>query len=147
MAQVAMGRAAERSALRILLVEDSQDDADLTVVELRRLGYSFTHQRVQDEQNLRLALQATSWDLVLSDWSMPAFSARAALSVVRDCGLDVPFLIVSGTVGEDAAVEALHAGADDFLVKGKLTRLGVAIERELRERELRKSRRRAEEAL
>jgi two-component system cell cycle sensor histidine kinase/response regulator CckA len=146
MAQVAMGRGAGRK-LRVLLVEDSLDDADLTVAELRRLGYALTHERVQDEANLQRALQSASWDLVLSDWSMPSFSALAALAVVRGSGLDVPFLIVSGTVGEDAAVEALHAGANDFLVKGKLTRLGVAIERELLEREVRESRRKTEEAL
>ncbi len=147
MVQVSTERETKKRTLRVLIVEDSEDDAALTVRELRRLGYSFAFERVQDEPNLQRALASGTWDIVLSDWSMPSFSALAALAIVRGQGLDLPFLIVSGTVGEETAVEALHAGADDFLVKGKLTRLGVAIERELRERSLQRARRKTEIAL
>jgi two-component system cell cycle sensor histidine kinase/response regulator CckA len=130
--------------LRLLLVEDSEADADLILRQVKRGGYAPTYSRVEDAQAMREALEADPWDLVLSDWSMPAFSAPAALKVLKESRLDIPFIIVSGTIGEETAVEALRAGADDFLLKDALTRLLPAVERVLRETE---ERRRSEAAL
>jgi len=133
--------------LRLLTIEDSETDAKLIVRELSRAGYSVTFERVQDAVGLRAALQEGSWDLVTSDWSMPGFDARAALLIVREMNPDLSFLIVSGTVGEATAVDAMRAGAHDYVVKDRLARLVPAVERELRESRSRAGRRRAEEAL
>ena len=133
--------------LRLLLVEDSDDDALLVVRELTRGGYEIAYERVWDAGSMRAALDRQSWDLVLSDHSMPQFSGRAALQVLRDSHPDVPFIFVSGTIGEDAAVEAMRLGAQDYLNKSNLRRLVPAIQRELREAEGRRERRRAETAL
>jgi PAS domain S-box-containing protein len=129
------------------MVEDCVDDAELVLIELKRLGYTVTHRRVETAPAMREALASEAWDLILSDFSMPDFSALAAIGVLRESGLDLPLIIISGTVGEDTAVAALHAGAQDFMRKGSLGRLGAAIERELREYAAREARRRAEEAL
>jgi two-component system cell cycle sensor histidine kinase/response regulator CckA len=130
--------------LRVLVVDDMEDDALLVVRELQRSGYAPDWVRVQDEVSLREALTSRSWDLVLSDWSIPGFGALEALATVNASGLDLPFLIVSGTVGEESVVEALHAGAHDFISKDKLVRLSSAVARELREAKGREARRRAE---
>src|SRR6185436_3831003 len=116
----------------------------LLLREFRR-GYEVEFERVETAGAMRAMLSEKEWDLILSDYSMPKFSAPKALEVLEASGLDVPFIIVSGTIGEDVAVEALKAGADDFLVKGKFARLGPAIERELREAEIRRDRKRAED--
>ena len=115
--------------LRVLIVEDSLNDADLVVRELERGGYAVTYERVQTADAMQAALTSSRWDVVLSDYHMPGFSAPAALAVLRATGMDLPFLIVSGTIGEDAAVGALKAGANDFLVKDRLARLVPAIDR------------------
>ena len=133
--------------LRVILVEDSDSDAALLLRDLQRAGYDVVHERVQTAQEMEAALDAGPWDIVLSDYHLPQFDARVCLDVVRASGVDVPVIIVSGTVGEDTAVEALHAGASDFLLKGRLARLGPAIDRELREKQDRDTRRRVEEAL
>jgi len=133
--------------LRVLIVEDSEDDALLLLRELRRSGYEVEFDRVDKASDMQLALNEKAWDLILSDFSMPEFNAPQALEVLKASGLDLPFIIVSGTIGEETAVAALKAGANDFLVKGKFSRLGPAIERELREAESRRERRRAEEQL
>lgn len=133
--------------LRVLIVEDSQDDVLLLSRELRRSGYEVEFERVQTAETMQLALNQRIWDLVLSDFSMPDFSAPQALELLKASGLDLPFIIISGTVGEETAVAALKAGAHDFLVKGKFARLGPAIERELREAESRRQRKRTEEEL
>lgn len=133
--------------LELLLVEDSEDDADLVLLELRRSGFVVNHQRVQTAPAMQEALRARRLDVIISDFSMPRFSAPGALRVLRDSGLDIPFIIVSGTIGEETAVDSLRGGAHDFLVKGKLARLAPTIQRELREAETRRRRREAEEAL
>ncbi|HKE18016.1 MAG TPA: ATP-binding protein [Kofleriaceae bacterium] len=132
-----------RKTLRALLVEDSEDDAELLLRELSRIGFDVVHQRVDTAPGMRAALAEHTWDLVLSDYTMPEFDARAALAVLKESGTDLPFIIVSGAIGEETAVGALKSGAHDFLVKGRLTRLGPAIERELREAGLRRERREA----
>jgi signal transduction histidine kinase len=129
-----------RKTLRVLLVEDCEDDADLLVHELRRAGYDVIAERVQTADEMRAALQGHSWQIVLSDYSLPRFSGPAALAVLKETNIDLPFIMVSGTIGEDTAVDALKAGAADFLVKGRLARLVPAIERELREVDLRRER-------
>ncbi|MGH7411491.1 MAG: response regulator, partial [Candidatus Methylomirabilis sp.] len=133
--------------LRVLIVEDSEDDAALLVRELRRGGYDPEIRRVDTTAAMSAALDRETWDIVISDYTMPRFSAPAALSLFQERGLDVPFIIVSGTVGEDAAVAAMKAGAHDYLMKGKLARLVPAVERELREAEGRRERKRAEVTL
>jgi PAS domain S-box-containing protein len=134
-------------SLRLLLVEDSTDDAELLVHTLRHGGYDIRHERVQTADEMRRALQTAEWDLVISDYSLPTFSGPEALQVLLERGLDLPFIIISGTIGEETAVTALKAGAHDFLVKGRLARLFPAIERELRDVAARRERARAEEAL
>jgi PAS domain S-box-containing protein len=134
--------------LKVLLVEDSEDDALLLLRTLRKGGYDPSWERVDTPQDMEAALDGTSWDLVISDHSMPAFSSSAALGLLRRKGfVDLPFIIVSGQIGEDAAVAAMKAGAHDYLMKDNLARLNSAIERELREAEVRRERRRAETAL
>lgn len=133
--------------LRVLIIEDSENDALLLIRALRKGGYEPVYQRVQTEEGVRAALEAESWDLVLSDHDMPSFSAPAALAVLKESGLDLPFIIVSGAIGEEIAVELMKAGAHDFIKKGKMGRLIPAIERELREAKNRRQQREAEEML
>src|SRR6267378_1983314 len=119
--------------IRVLLVEDSEDDAQLLLRELKRGGYQLAHERVATEAALAAALDRQEWDLVIGDHSMPGFSGIAALVLVRGRGLDVPFISVSGTLTEDMAVAAMKAGANDWVTKGQLKRLIPAVERELRD--------------
>jgi PAS domain S-box-containing protein len=133
-----------KSLLRVLIVEDSEDDAQLIIWEIKRGGYAVEFERVETRTTMEAALSHGSWDIILSDYAMPEFSAMAALATLKASGLDIPFLVVSGTIGEETAVAALKAGAHDFIVKGKLARLIPAMERELRDAETRHSRREAE---
>ena len=133
--------------LRVLIIEDSEDDALLLLRELKHSGYEVEYERVETAQEMESALKQRNWDFILSDFSLPEFSAPQALELLKASGLDLPFIIISGTIGEEIAVAALKAGANDFLVKGKFARLGPAIERELREAESRRERRRAEKQL
>ena len=134
-------------ALRVLHVEDSPDDADLLLRELRRGGYQPEVLRVETAEQMRAALRERVWDVVHPDHSLPAFSAPAAYQLVSETGLDIPFIIVSGTVGEDVAVEAMRTGVQDYLLKGNLRRLVATIERELREADPRAEQRRTREQL
>ncbi len=132
--------------LRVLNVEDSEQDAALIARHLTRAGYDLTLNRVETAETMRAALKNGGWDVILCDYSMPQFNALRALAVAKELKLDIPFIIISGTIGESAAVEAMRAGAHDYLMKDALTRLGPAIERELHELENRRARRRAEGA-
>ena len=133
--------------LSLLLLEDSEDDAALVLRELRREGHAVDCERVDTVDGYLRALDRGGWDLVIADFSMPGFSGREALDLLRGRGLDTPFVFVSGTIGEEAAVDAMKAGASDYILKGRLLRLVPAIERELRDAEVRRQRRQAEEAL
>ncbi len=133
--------------LLALLVEDNEHDAQLVLRELKLGDFDVTFERVDTPEAMAAALAKQPWDLVISDFSMPRFTAPLALALVKERKLDLPFIIVSGTVGEDAAVEALRAGAHDFMPKGKLARLVPAIRRELRDAALRAERLKMEEQL
>jgi PAS domain S-box-containing protein len=129
------------------MVEDSESDATLTLHELRRNDYDVTFERVYTAAAMSDALDGKQWDIVLSDYSMPAFSAPDALKLLQEKNLDLPFIIVSGTIGEETAVAALKAGAHDFFSKQRLILLAPAVERELREAEDRRQRRQVESEL
>ena len=132
--------------LRVLHIEDSATDAKLVIHELQRTGCVIESERVETEAAMCVALEQ-KWDLIISDWSMPKFTAPAALAILKERGLDLPFIIVSGTIGEDKAVEAMRSGAHDYVLKDALGRLTPAIERELRECKERVARRQAESSL
>jgi signal transduction histidine kinase len=129
------------------MVEDVERDALLSVRELKRGGFDVTFERVETREAMFAALHKAPWDIVISDYSLPGFSGPLALALLKEQKLDLPFIIVSGTVGEDIAVEAIHAGANDFLVKGRLERLASAVERELRDVALRAERLKMQEQL
>jgi putative nucleotidyltransferase with HDIG domain len=126
--------------LRILLIEDSEDDARLVLREIQRSGYEVEFERVETAEAMRAALARQTWDLIICDFSLPRFSAPNALELLKKSGHDLPFIIVSGTIGEESAVNALKAGAHDFIIKGNFARLIPAIERERKEAEVRRER-------
>jgi PAS domain S-box-containing protein len=132
-----------RQRLQVLIVDDSADDADLLVLELTRGGFDVVSQRVETGEALQQALTG-DWHVVLCDFSLPRFSGEAALRMVKASGLDVPFIYVSGTIGEEVAVGAMKAGADDYVMKDRLARLVPAVNREVRESD---ERRRAAQGL
>ena len=131
--------------LRALIVEDSEEDCVLLLRALRHDGYELVHKRVDTAEGLQSTLRESTWDCVISDFSMPGFSGISALKIVRDVDLDIPFIFVSGTIGEDVAVEAMRGGAQDYVLKGNLARLLPAINRELMDAEIRREHKRAEE--
>jgi len=133
--------------LRLLLIEDSENDALLVVQALGRSGYDVSFERIDTAPALVAALNRQIWDLAIADFTMPQFSGTAALRIVRERDADLPFIFVSGTIGEDAAVEAMRNGAHDYIMKGNLKRLLPAVERELREASVRRDRRRVEQRL
>ncbi len=134
-------------SLRILIVEDSEEDTELLLHELRRAAFDPAFERVDTPAAMSAALDHQNWDLVVADFSMPQFNALAALELLNKRGLDLPFIIVSGTIGEELAVSAMKNGARDYIMKGNLRRLVPAVERELSEAAQRRERKRAEEEL
>jgi PAS domain S-box-containing protein len=133
--------------LRVLAVEDSTFDAELALLELRRSGFAVELKRVDSRAALTQAIESFEWDLVVCDYGLPGFSSMEALAIVQAHDPDVPFVIVSGTIGEEAAVHALHAGARDVVIKSNLSRLGAVAGRELEEARARRRHRAAEDAL
>jgi signal transduction histidine kinase len=133
--------------LRALLIDDSEEEAQLILAALRAGGFDVHHQRVETAEEMRLALQSAAWDVALSDYSMQRFNALDALDILKERHLDLPFIIVSGTVGEEPAVEAMRLGAHDYLLKAKLTRLVPAVHREVREAAVRAERNTMQEQL
>ncbi len=123
--------------LRLLLVEDNENDSLLILHEIRRHGYEIEFERVETADNFLSALTRQDWDVILCDYSLPSFGAPQALTIIQTSGYDLPFIIVSGTIGEEMAVESLKAGAHDFIIKGNLARLIPAIEREIRDARMR----------
>jgi len=126
-----------RTPLRVLIVEDSEDDAKLVLRALDRGGFEAVHQRVQTASGLQAVLSRERWDAVLSDFNMPGFSGMEALRIFQSMHLDIPFILISGTVGEETAADAMQAGASDYVMKNKLARLAPALERELKESQMR----------
>jgi PAS domain S-box-containing protein len=133
--------------LRVLHVEDSERDAALLTRHLSRAGYELISERVEGPEAMRAALESQECDVILCDYSMPHFNALSALALLKEMEVDLPFIIISGTVGEAVAVEAMRSGAHDYLMKDNLVRLAPAIERERHEAENRRARRHAEEQL
>jgi PAS domain S-box-containing protein len=133
--------------VHVLIVEDSATDAALIEHELEQAGLHPITRRVETEAETRAALDEMAWDVVVCDYRLPQFSAPAALEVIKERGRDLPFIVISGSIGEDTAVEMMRSGAQDYFMKGSLTRLGVAVERELREAANRRRRRREAEEL
>ena len=131
--------------LKLLIIEDSEDDGLLVIRALRQAGYDVTATQVDTAADLSEALRTSSFDVTVADFSMPGFSGTRALAMVREHGIDMPFIFVSGTIGEEIAVAAMKTGAHDFIVKGNLARLAPAVERELREATLRRERTRTNE--
>ncbi len=133
--------------LRVLIIEDSEDDARLMLLELGRGGYDTISRRVETPEDMRSALEEGTWDAAISDYTLPRFSAPAALKLLQEIGIDLPFIVVTGAVGEETAVEVMKAGAHDYVMKHNLKRLPSSIERELRQAAVRKERKRVEESL
>lgn len=130
--------------LRALIVEDSEYDTQTMLRELRRGGYEVEYERVETRSAMEQALSERTWDLILCDYTLPRFSAGDALRTLQQSGLDLPFIIISGTIEEENAVDMLKAGAHDFIVKGRMARLLPAIERELKDAQTRRLQREAE---
>jgi len=133
--------------LKILVVEDNPDDVLLVVRELLRGGFAPVYHRVETAPEMKSALTSQPWDLVIADYAMPSFSGAAALEIFRQSGLDIPFIIVSGAVGEQTAVSAMKAGAHDYIMKSALGRLTPAVQRELHEAAIRRGKRESDHAL
>src|SRR5438132_11356549 len=136
------------SHIRVLIIEDSEDDSTLLARELKCGGFEVSFvERVDSSTAMALALDKQDWDLVVCDYSMPNFSGDEALEILKGRGLDIPFIFVSGTTGEDRAVAALKQGAHDYVMKQNLKRLVPAIQRELREAEIRRERSRMQQKI
>jgi len=132
---------------RVLILEDSIDDTELVLHELRRAGYEPAWERVETAGAMRKAIGEKEWDVIVSDYTMPQFNLLEAIRILKESELDLPFIIVSGTIGESTAVEAMRSGAHDYLMKGKLQRLVPAIEREFIEAAARRNHRKAEKRI
>lgn len=136
-----------KETIRVLVIEDNEDDAHLEIDELRSGGYEIIYKRVETRQATREALRNDRWDFIISDYSLPQFSGLDALMELKETGIDIPFILISGTIGEEIAVAAMKAGVHDYIMKDNLTRLVPAFERELREAQIRKQKKEAEEAI
>jgi len=130
--------------IHVLLVEDSEDDAFFLICELKRGGYEPVYRRVDTSKAMEEELEEKDWDIVIADYVVPGFSGLSALELLKERGLDIPVIIVSGVMGEDMAVEAMRGGAQDYIVKNNLARLLPAVERELEDAKRRKTRRETE---
>jgi PAS domain S-box-containing protein len=133
--------------LAVLIVEDYEDDAELMALQLREAGFDVTHRRVETAGQMREALGARAWDVVLSDFRVPGFGAAPALALLRESGQDIPFITVSGMIGEESAVELMKSGAHDYVMKDHPARLAPAVKREIGEARERQARREAESGL
>jgi PAS domain S-box-containing protein len=134
------------SRLRALIVEDSVDDTLLLAAQLQRGGLDPVYERVETEDSMEAALDSHDWDIIICDNSMPHFAGRAALAVYQQRGMDIPFISVSGTIGEETVAEMMKAGVHDYVMKGNLARLVPTVKRELRSAQERRDRRQTEAA-
>ena len=133
-------------SLRVLMVEDSKDDELLIIRELNKSGYDLVYERIETASAMKKALQDKQWDIILCDYKMPQFDAPSAIALLKEANTDIPLIIVSGTIGEDVAVECMRLGAQDYIMKDKLSRLCPAIAREREEAKVRKNQKQAEDA-
>jgi DNA-binding NtrC family response regulator len=117
--------------LRVLIVDDSDVDTNLIIRKLRSEGYDLEWKRVETSEAMKEALEREEWDVILCDYKMPLFSLHAALKIVREENIDIPFILVSGTIGEDTAMAAMKSGAHDYVMKGNLCKLAITIEKEI----------------
>ena len=131
----------------ILIVDDSEDDAVLLLRELKKNGLTIYSQRVESDLSLRKAMQNGDWDLIISDHNLPGYSSAEALKTIRELNNDIPVIIVSGEISEIDAVQSMRNGAQDYVMKDNLARLIPAIEREIKESEVRHDKRQAEQDL
>ncbi len=136
-----------KTPLNVLVVEDSADDALLIARELERGGYETLYERVETPEAMRKSLDRRRWDVIVTDHAMPRFDAPAAIGILQERGLDLPFIIVSREISEEAAAAAMRAGAHDYIVKDNLIRLCPTVEREMREAEEHRQHRRSDAAL
>jgi len=123
----------KEKTIRLLLIEDSEDDSLLVIRQIEKGGYNVYYERVETADKMKSALLEETWDIILSDYAMPHFNGLEALKLIKESGFDIPFIIISGTIGEEVAVEAMKEGAHDYIMKNNLKRLLPAVERELRE--------------
>jgi PAS domain S-box-containing protein len=133
--------------IHVLILEDNENDAILEIDELVLAGFDIVYERMETRQAMKDALRDKTWDCIISDYSMPQFSGLDALAEFKKTNLDIPFILISGTIGEETAVAAMKAGAHDYIMKTNLKRLVPAFERELREAEVRRQKRQMEEAM
>ena len=133
--------------LKVLIIEDMPDDAELIELELQRGGYDIDATRVETAEALKKALQDPKWDVIICDYNLPGFDGLAALEMIRDSGNDIPVIIVSGTVGEETAVEAVRTGAQDYVMKDALRRIPISVSREIHNWKLREEKRIADQKI
>jgi len=133
--------------LRLLIIEDKENDAQLIFRYLQKAGFAIAPERVETASEMQEALDSKSWDIIIADYSLPQFDAPSALKLLQNSGKDIPFIVISGTIGEETAVEMMKAGAHDYLMKGNLIRLGSVIKREIAEAKIRQERKQALDAL
>ena len=133
--------------LYVLMIEDREEDAEITANHLIKAGYDLTYRRVDTGETMRSAMQDQKWDIILSDYSMPEFDVPSALEIFHASGHDIPFIIISGAIGEEKAVELIQAGVHDYLLKDNMIRFASVVERELREAKVRRELVRAKEQL
>jgi signal transduction histidine kinase len=136
-----------KNPIKVLIIEDNKDDAKLEIDELKNGGFNLNFEVIETRKALSEALKHEFWDCIISDYSMPQFNGLDALADLKETGMDIPFILISGTIGEETAVAAMKAGAHDYIMKDNLSRLIPAFGRELREAEVRKQKREADEAL
>lgn len=133
--------------LDVLIIEDSPDDAGLVELELEKSGFKLRTERIETAKALKKALEEKEWDIIISDYNLPGFDGLRALEIVRATGKDIPFILVSGTVGEEFAVESVIAGANDYVMKDNLKRIPIAVQREIRNKNFRDQKRIADEKI
>lgn len=133
--------------VQVLLVEDSEDDALLLVRTLKSAGYEVRFKRVETKEEMKTALDNQTWDIIISDYNLPHFSGMGALELLQEKGIDLPFILVSGAIGEEMAVNAMKAGANDYVMKSNLARLALAVDREIREAKIRREHKQINELL
>jgi PAS domain S-box-containing protein len=131
-------------SLRVLIIEDSEDDALLIIRDLKKGGYNPVYERVETAAAMKKALQEKQWDIILCDYKLPKFNAPSAIEVLKKANIDIPLIIVSGVIGEDVAIECMRLGAQDYIMKGNLSRLCPVIARELKEAEVKNRQRQIE---